>query len=302
MKKYNYTVAEQAHLFQIFKKNDVEIQTEDPNNIIKSFEELYSVTLNSYKRNFRKYSYDSLFYQHNVTDKKIVGYSKQFKYYNLMMFDTEIIKHVETILNTLSPKGSTYVDMTSWFSQIFDTNNKPTGYQFSTVCPFHDIEADEVEYIFKQLKYNETMFHWRVRNNAEHCVMSRLIYSNLFTLKQIGYFLSPSIFLESFVMQKYEKYVNFYDFIGDKINTFKFIDVIFDLNNEDYISLEFAPDDIACLEDLYNLNIITGEERQYIENNKKTKECPNQFILKLTWNDSKKCHVTWYNKEKENDI
>lgn len=295
--KYNYSNYERAKLFQILKDNNVILQYESDEDVSNALNQILSLSLDSFKRNFIKYSYNNLYYQHDTGVQKISGYVKVFSYLNLMMFDDQLLKKIDEILESLRMYNNyPPIDIVEWFSIAYDSENKVKKYTFSTFCPFHDTELQNINSIFEKIKYDELPFHRKFRRNSEYCVLSRLIYGRMFSLKEIGYYISPSVFMEDIVVEKYNNYKGFYDFLHDKITTFKYMDVIFKTDDFDYISLEFAVEDVECLNDLVDCNLLNEEQKLYLINNKKTKEADNNFLLKIEWDDFENVKVLWYNK------
>lgn len=297
IKKYNYSQFEQAKIYEIFAKHNVKFECESLEDSQKALNEILSTTLGSYKRNFVKYSYKTLYYEHSFDLQEITGYVKVFPYLNLMMFDDDIIEQVDVIFNNLRFQVYPGVDITEWFSVGYTTKKSIAEYTFTSFCPVHDINIHLVDEIFTNLGYRETDFQRKFRNKSTYCVLSRLTYTPTMKLKKYGYIINPSIFMEDYIMSKYESYIGFYEFIQDKISALKIMNVIFDVNYENYICLEFGVNSTECLDDLIDCSLITETQKNYIVNSKKTAAAENDFVLKMEWIDADNVNVMWYNKQ-----
>lgn len=308
--KYSYSSSEQAQIFKILKDNNVTLNYESSEDLSNSLNEILIISLEAYKRNFVKYSYNSLFFEHNLQNKKITGYNKIYCYYNLLMFDLKFANMVEQIMDALNANFATCgVNVMEWFYIGYNLDNLKTKYCFSTFCPMHDINVAYdpdtnnlvVDNIFAQLNYQELLFHKNIRLKSKYCLLSRLTYNISFSLSEVCYVVSPQIFMEEFVVEKYKNYKGFYNFLQDKIDIFDGLDVSFKVGDTNYISLEFPTDDIICLDDVLSCGIITEEQKNYIQNSSKTKEANNNFMIKMEWKNSENVNVLWYNAEKTID-
>lgn len=280
IEKYNYSPFEQAKVYEIFAKHNITFEYESLEDSQKALNEILFVTLQSYKRNFVKYSYNALYYEHSLDLQQISGYVKVFSYLNLMMFDDDIVEKVGELLTILRVYNYPPVDLMEWFSVGYTTKKSIAEYTFSSFCPLHDTDIHTVDDIFTNIGYEETKFQRRFRAKSTYCVLSRLTYTPTMKLKRYGYLIDPSIFLEDDVMSRYESYVGFYEFIQDKVTAFRYLDVIFDVNYENYICLEFATHDTECLDDLIECGLVTEAQKDYITNSKKTAAAENNFLSK----------------------
>tara|TARA_B100002019_G_C21241495_1_gene585809 strand:- start:367 stop:1263 length:897 start_codon:yes stop_codon:yes gene_type:complete len=297
IEKYNYSPFEQAKVYEIFAKHNITFEYESLEDSQKALNEILYVTLQSYKRNFVKYSYNALYYEHSLDLQQISGYVKVFPYLNLMMFDDDIVEKVGELLTILRVYNYPPVDLMEWFSVGYTTKKSIAEYTFSSFCPLHDTDIHTVDDIFTNIGYEETKFQRRFRAKSTYCVLSRLTYTPTMKLKRYGYLIDPSIFLEDDVMSRYESYVGFYEFIQDKVTAFRYLDVIFDVNYENYICLEFATHDTECLDDLIECGLVTETQKDYITNSKKTAAAENNFLVKVEWIDADNVNVMWYNKQ-----
>ena len=296
---FSYLTSEKAKIFQLLEKNNIKLEYEYIDDLDAFLKQIYPIVLDAYKRNYKKYCYVNLFYEHDLNLHKISGYKKFYRYYDITSFDEALQKQHRDVAITLLISGSSGLDFTEWFSIEYDVNHNASKYIFSTHLPLHDLDEETTCTIFSQLGIKETEFLWKFRKKAEFCYLNRLYYNNLWDINGFSFCVDTNnFFSHKIITDKYSKYDNLFLILNDKIPTADFIDVLFKCNDDNYIGIELGVSDVSYITELCDYGIVDEDTKNYITNSKKTLNAKS-FTIKIEWHNSKNMQIKWYNSERK---
>jgi hypothetical protein len=307
------SASETAKMLQIFKKNEVQIKFESFDDFHKSLNELYPVLYESFSRNFRKHGWDSVTYEHDMSLQKITTYHKMYKYYYMNFFEkgvVDLFRHIQESMSTWKIDNACKYESNfrSYDDELTYTHNIDgtlDGYYFMVtkiLCP--EDNEDIINQMFYYFGYEEAKVHKIIRKKTDQYRLQYLGYNFGKRLRKISFSFNQKLFYDDEVKPYFEKYINFYKIVE---NIDKEIFVQFDAKNPKYIGIEINPcmpdfDNLfVYLEELVEKNILTLEQKNYIANNKKTKQAIGSFP-KFRWENENTFNIKWYNRVENDEL
>lgn len=314
MNKSNYSASEITRMMKIFNDNDVKLEFQNFDDLYKSFDEIFPVVTEAYFRNYKKKNCHSIFFEHDVKNKKLITYIKCFRYFDLCFFDSKLVTFVKALTEAFIIGGvsegtgnnenfSGIRQLNDDFGLCYDSNNILLGYYFTALCDLKKINEYQVETLSTNLGFVEMDIHKNMRQVATKFLMSGVGYTPSKNLIKLQYCVDSQLFYIDIIKEHFFRYQNFYTIL-DTIVKYEVdeINIQLEPHNPNYIGIEvFPPGNIEevteFLSELVSLRLMDEESKKYILNNKKTKSnMVSGYVVKFRWDHLDDYNIKWYNK------
>jgi hypothetical protein len=304
MNKFNYSVAELTRILQVFEEKNIKVTFDNVDVLHEALNGLFDITHESYCRNYKNSGHTGILYEHDLKKEKIIAYMKCYPYAYMFLINDQklldIYADIESIFRNFNDGNVKpgIANLTDNFALIYGADHTFYGYYYHIFSDFKLLDEEKILDMVTFLGCDETPLQNVIRRNSQKYFLTYAGFNPLGNIKKVGYFVDTLSLKNKEtrnVLSQYHRFYEIMDLIG--LCDQECVQLQFEVDTPNYLAVEWGVSNYALIcEKLFDTGIITDEERNYILNNKKTKNISRK-ILKLVWTNKDNLSVKWYNPD-----